>query len=262
MGEECAEAHGIPICSRRQDVWGGRGAGVINVAVCDDEKYMAEAIGRMAVDFFRSKNREIAVCLFFSGEELLNCDGRIDILFLDIRMKSMDGLETAAKLRSKGFDGYLIFTTALREAVFRSFAASPFDYLVKPIGAEDFANTMERLLAAMNGRGTSLLVQRGTESRIVTLEEIVYCEVMDRKVYLHLRSGETVDYYERIDRLETKLDRRFYRCHRSYLINLQYLQSYQTGSAVLESGGGGRVEVPISRLKNKEFAQVVLQYLK
>ncbi|MCM1375803.1 MAG: response regulator transcription factor [Muribaculum sp.] len=237
-------------------------AGVINVAVCDDERYMADAIGKMATDFFRSKNREIAVCLFFSGEELLRCDRKIDILFLDIRMGSMDGLETASELRRRGFDGYLIFTTALREEVFRSFAVSPFDYLVKPIGAQAFASAMERLLADMSGRGASLLVQRGTESRIVTFEEIVYCEVMDRKIYLHLRSGETVDYYERIERLEAKLDRRFYRCHRSYLVNLQYLRSYQSGRAVLESDGSGRVEVPISRLKNKEFAQAVLQYLK
>lgn len=235
---------------------------MINVAVCDDERYMADAIGKMAADFFRGKNRETAVCLFFSGEELLAYERKIDILFLDICMGSMDGLETAAELRRRGFDGYLIFTTALREEVFRSFAASPFDYLVKPIGAQELARTLERLLADMSGRGMSLLVQRGTESRIVTLDEIVYCEVMDRKVYLHLRSGETVDYYERIERLEAKLDRRFYRCHRSYLVNLQYLQSYRAGGAVLESHGGGRVEVPISRLKNREFAQVVLQYLK
>lgn len=260
---------------------------------------MTETIRRMAVDFFRSRHREISVSLFFNGEELLGSGRKMDLLFPDIRMGEMDGLETALELRRRGFDGYLIFTTVLREMVFRSFAAGPFDYLVKPIKHEDFANTMERLLAAMSGEGKSLLVQRGAESRIVSFNEIVYCEVIDQKVYLHLRCGETVDYYDRIERLEEKLDRRFYRCHRSYLINMQYLRSYHKGIAVLESvlgeteaglapdmqvkdqvgqpasgfrfaqerRQGQRVtesrkfEIPISRLKNREFAEAVLRYL-
>lgn len=174
------------------------------------------------------RHREISVCLFFRGEELLASDQKIDILFLDIRMKTMDGLEAAGELRRRGWGGYLIFATVLREMVFQSFAAGPFDYLVKPVEADCFSRTMERLLVSMDGRkGANLLIQRGMESRIVDLDKIVYCEVIDRKLYLHLRTGEVVDYYDRIDRLETKLDQRFYRCHRSYLINLQYLRSYQ-----------------------------------
>lgn len=235
---------------------------MIYVAVCDDEEYMANTIRQMTVDFFRSKNREVFVGLFSGGEELLGSDQKIDILFLDIRMKAMDGLETAGELRRRGWGGYLIFTTVLREMVFRSFSAGPFDYLVKPIEVDSFAITMERLLISMGGRGASLLVQRGMESHIVPLEEIVYCEVIDRKIYLHLRTAEVVDYYDRIDKLEAKLDERFYRCHRSYLINLQYLRNYRSRMAVLEAGTGGTAEVPISRLKSREFAQVVLQYMK
>ena len=235
---------------------------MIYVAVCDDEEYMAEAIRQMTVDFFRSKNRDVSVFLFSSGEELLGSDQKIDILFLDIRMKAMDGLETAGKLRRRGWNGYLVFTTVLREMVFQSFAAGPFDYLVKPIEADSFAGTMNCLLASMGGRGASLLVQRRMESRIVVLDEIVYCEVIVRKIYLHLRTAEVVDYYDRIDRLEMKLDERFYRCHRSYLINLQYLRSYQNKAAFLDGGMGGIVEIPISKLKSREFAQVVLQYMK
>lgn len=236
---------------------------MVCVAVCDDEKYMADTIRQMAEDFFHGKNMEISVCQFSCGEELLACRQRIDILFLDIRMGTMDGLETAGELRRRGFDGYLIFTTVLQEMVFQSFAVQPFDYLVKPIERDCFARTMERLLASMkDGKGANLLVQRGMESRIVAVDEIVYCEVIDRKIYLHLCSAEVVDYYDRIDRLETELGKRFYRCHRSYLINLRYLRSYRKGIACMESGVGENFEIPVSRLKNREFAQVVLQYMK
>lgn len=236
---------------------------MVYVAVCDDEKYMADMIRRMAVDFFREKGMEISVCTFSSGEELLAERPKMDILFLDIRMGTMDGLETAGELRRRGFEGYLIFTTVLQEMVFQSFAAGPFDYLVKPIERDCFVRTMERLLASMRGgKGANLLVQRGMESRIVAVGEIVYCEVIDRKIYLHLRSAEVVDYYDRIDRLEAKLDKSFYRCHRSYLINLRYLQGYRPGTACLQGGGGELLEIPVSRLKNRELAKVVLQYMK
>ena len=213
----------------------------------------------MASDFFRKKNREIQLRTFSSGEELLSYDGQIDILFLDIQMKGMDGIETARKLRDSKFRGFLIFITVLKEMVFQSFEVQAYDYLVKPVEEKQFEKTMERLYASMqNASEDSLLVQQGYERRIVPKDEIVFCEVIDRKIYLNLASGEVVDYYERIENLETKLGSHFFRCHRSYLINLKHLKGYKNGTAYMDNGK----EVPVSRLRSKEFSSVVLQYMK
>ena len=232
---------------------------MIHIAICDDEKYMSDHIRAMASDFFRKKNREIQLRTFLSGEELLNYDGQIDILFLDIQMKGMDGLETARKLRADKFRGVLIFITVLKEMVFQSFEVQAYDYLVKPVDEKQFGKTMERLFASMQNNGEdSLLVQKGYEGRIIREEEIVFCEIIDRKIYLNLTSGEVVDYYERIENLETKLGSHFFRCHRSYLINLKHLKGYKNGTAYMDNGK----EVPVSRLRSKEFSGVVLQYMK
>ena len=213
----------------------------------------------MASDFFRKKNREIQLRTFSSGEELLNYDGQIDILFLDIQMNGMDGLETARKLRAGKFRGFLIFITVLKEMVFQSFEVQAYDYLVKPVDEKQFGKTMERLYASMqNASEDSLLVQKGYGGRIIREEEIIFCEIIDRKIYLNLASGEVVDYYERIENLETKLDNRFYRCHRSYLINLKHLKGYKNGTAYMDNGK----EIPVSRLRSREFSGVVLQYMK
>ena len=213
----------------------------------------------MASDFFRKKNREIQLRTFLSGEDLLNYDGQIDILFLDIQMKGMDGLETARKLRADKFRGFLIFITVLKEMVFQSFEVQAYDYLVKPVDEKQFGKTMERLYTSMqNASEDSLLVQQGYERRIVPKDEIVFCEIIDRKIYLNLTSGEVVDYYERIENLESKLDSHFFRCHRSYLINLKHLKGYKNGTAYMDNGK----EVPVSRLRSKEFSGVVLQYMK
>ena len=232
---------------------------MIRIAICDDEKHMSDHIRAMASDFFRKKNSEIQLRTFLSGEELLNYDGQIDILFLDIQMNGVDGLETARKLRAGKFRGFLIFITVLKEMVFQSFEVQAYDYLVKPVDEKQFGKTMERLYASMqNASEDSLLVQQGYEGRIVPKDEIVFFEVIDRKIYLNLASGEIIDYYERIENLETKLDGHFFRCHRSYLINLKHLKGYKNGTAYMDNGK----EVPVSRLRSKEFSSVVLQYMK
>ncbi len=232
---------------------------MIRIAICDDEKHMSDHIRAMASDFFRKKNREIQLRTFLSGEELLNYDGQMDILFLDIQMNGMDGLETARKLRAGKFRGFLIFITVLKEMVFQSFEVQAYDYLVKPVDEKQFRKTMERLyVSVQNTSEDSLLVQQGYERRIVPKDEIVFCEVIDRKIYLNLASGEVVDYYERIENLETKLGSHFFRCHRSYLINLKHLKGYKNGTAYMDN----HKEIPVSRLRSREFSGVVLQYMK
>ena len=232
---------------------------MIRIAICDDEKHMSDHIRSLVSDFFRKKNREISLRMFSGGEELLSYNGQIDILFLDIQMKDMDGMETARKLRADQFRGFLVFITVLKEMVFQSFEVQAYDYLVKPVDKKQFEKTMERLYASMqNASEDILLVQKGYEGRIIREDEIVFCEIIDRKIYLNLTSGEVVDYYERIENLETKLDNRFYRCHRSYLINLKHLKGYKNGTACMDNGK----EIPVSRLRSREFSGVVLQYMK
>ena len=168
-------------------------------------------------------------------------------------------METARKMRSQNYKGYLIFITVLKEMVFQSFEVQAYDYLVKPIEEECFEKTMERLFSAMqNAKDASLLVQKGYESNIIVFDDIVFCEIIDRKIYLHLKTEEVIDYYDRIENLETKLDGRFFKCHRSYLINLSHLKSYKNGMAYMINDK----QIPVSRLRSKEFSSVVLKYMK
>ena len=81
---------------------------MIHIAICDDEKHMSDHVKSFVSDFFRKKNREISLRMFSIGEELLNYNGQIDILFLDIQMEDMDGMETARKLRADQYRGFLV----------------------------------------------------------------------------------------------------------------------------------------------------------
>lgn len=232
---------------------------MIHIAVCDDETYTSDQIRSFVSGFFREKNIETMIRQFTGGEELLQYDGPIDILFLDIQMNGINGMEAAAELRRRKFRGFIIFITVLEEMVFQAFGVHAYDYLVKPVEKRCFEKVMDRLLTSMQNAGEEhLLVQKGHERSIVSLDDIVYCEVIDRKIYLHLVSSDTIDYYERIETLEQKLDGRFFRCHRSFLINLKHLKSFNHDTAYMENG----TKVPVSRLRNRGFSDAVLQYMK
>lgn len=232
---------------------------MLSIAICDDEKYMRSELKNFVQDFFEKNKIEIAITLFASGEEILQYPNQIDILFLDIQMKPMDGMETAKRLRRSDFKGFLIFVTVLKEAVFQAFTVQAFDYLLKPIQKDCFYKTMYRLLDCMeNAKKKSLFIRIGAESRWIPFDDIIFCEVIDRKIYLHLVSSEVVDYYEKIENLEKRLHPYFYKCHRSFLIHLKYVRSYKNGRAVMEGGK----EIPVSRLRSKELSNIILQYMK
>lgn len=232
---------------------------MISICICDDEIYMLDILKKKVSAFFNNESMEVTIFSFQSGKSLLESDKKFDIVFLDIQMGEPNGLETAKKLRSQGYNGFLIFITVLQEYVFNAFEVQAFDYLVKPLKEDNFSRTMSRLLLSIrNHKEKQLLIQKGTEWSIVPFDDIVYCEIINRKVYLHLKNESVLDYYDKIENLEKKLDERFFKCHRSYLINLQHLKSYKFGQVCLANGE----TIPVSRLRSDEFTSVILQYMK
>ena len=103
-----------------------------------------------------------------------------------------------------------------------------------------------------------LLVQRGNQSQVVLLSETVYCEVQGRKIYIHQKSGEVIDYYNRMENLKSRVDGRFFQCHRSYLVNLDYVRGCEAGQVLLPNGE----RIPLSRLRERELTQALLRHMK
>lgn len=231
----------------------------MQIAICDDEAYMTDLLADTAAEYFARRNIRISVSRFSNGADLLASDINFHIIFLDVRMKRPDGFETAQRLRQRGFERFLIFITVMREEVFRAFEVNAFDYLIKPLQQEDFNRTMDRLLQSIRQQNIScLLIKTGERQTLISFDDIVYCEIINRKIYLHLRNSSVVDYYDKISELVKKLDRRFFQCHRSYLINLQYLKSFRPGEVCLTNGES----VPVSRLRSSELSAAVLQHMK
>lgn len=93
---------------------------MLHIAICDDESYMQDKLKNLVHDFFAENKIVISVITFTCGENLLEYGKKIDVLFLDIQMKSLNGIDTAKILRQSGFEGFLIFVTILKEKVFQA----------------------------------------------------------------------------------------------------------------------------------------------
>jgi len=230
---------------------------MLRIAVCDDEPYMLDQLSAQVSRSLSGAGRPgCPVSRFSGGQALLDSGERFDLIFLDVQMPPPDGLETAKALRRRGDECLVVFLTVLRERVFDAFEVQAFDYLLKPVDTARLRRTVDRALEALERRrARSLFIQRGTVREVVPLAEIAYCEVLGRKVYVHRSDGTVLDYYDKLESLERRLGSGFFRCHRSYLVNLDSIRSCGGGQVRLSGGES----VPVSRLRERELAQALLR---
>ncbi len=231
----------------------------MHIGVCDDRQDARD----MIAEKIRSLAEEYQITTYASGEEVLEEAELLDILFLDIRMPGLSGMETARRLREAGSRCALIFVTAIEDCVFEAFDVDALHYLVKPFSDEKLREVLQkairhqRELASMRREGQeepSMVVTAGGEHMTVRFCDIVYAEVFNRKVALHMRDGD-IEYYGKLKDLEKKAGDSFCRTHRAYLVNFRYVRKYDAESVTLERG-----KAPIARQVYSEFVKRYLRY--
>lgn len=229
----------------------------MRIAICDDEKNIRELIANKVVKQYP----DAEIIFFQSGEELLLSDETIDILFLDIQMSGIDGMETARELRKKDKSVILIFVTAVEEYVFQAFDVGAFNYIVKPIDDGKFSDVLHRAVDEWSSQNINekepeeryvLINNSGVHTKVI-LDEIVYAEVFNRKVVIHKLDGE-IEYYGKMSDLESLAGDSFFRPHRAYLINFKYVEKYDATTIYLERG--------TALMAKQNYPEFVKKYMK
>lgn len=218
---------------------------LLPIAVCDDLEAERVQLGRMIRTYAQQRGFSIHPRLFVSGEELLDAVRRPDsyhVLFLDIFMAGLSGVETALRLRAAGCRGAIVFATTSLDYGVVSFDVQAADYLVKPFRQEDVDRTMDWCLEHLPDSLRVLPVYAEGERQELPLSSISYVEVLGHQCHIHT-SRQTVVVRRGLDDLEAAIGSRdFLRCHRSFLVNLNFVQDI-TGSDFRLSDG---TLVPIS----------------
>lgn len=229
----------------------------MTIAICDDEKIICEQIGKLVKKQIPDCNIE----LFASGETLLKETKIFDIIFLDIQMDGINGIQTARMLRNKKEEALLIFITGLKEYVFESFDVSAFHYLLKPIEEKKFAEIFAKAVAAAEKkRGLAeepFFIKSNGKTIILSRNHILYVESQNRMVNFHT-ANECLELYSDMRDLEQQLGRNFYRCHRGYIVNMGHIAEFGKDRIALTNGE----TICLSRRKCKEFVKVYMDYLR
>nr|WP_300851435.1 LytTR family DNA-binding domain-containing protein [uncultured Acetatifactor sp.] len=230
----------------------------MNIAVVDDEEVIREQIS----GFIKKRNPGFNISGFATGEELLTADKEFDIIFLDIQMEGMGGIEAARTLRQSNDDRVIIFITGIKEHVFEAFDVSAFHYLLKPIEESKFIEVLGRAVDEAGRRKgqkeQQIFIRTKNRGYTLNLSSILYIENRGKKVEIHTTDmEEIIEAYATMDELEGQLGGGFYRCHRGYLVNMAHIVRYDNDSIFLSSGG----KVYLTRKKHNEFVKAYMWYL-
>lgn len=224
---------------------------MLRIAICDDETDARDAL-RIQLEKLLIEDCESIVYEFSSGTNaaswLKNHPGEIDLLFLDVEMKGLNGMETAEEIRMFDEQILIVFVTGYSDYVFDGYRVGALDYLMKPVREEK----LQQLIGRVRAKSAQ------EESRTFTLKNIdgtwrfFYSDILyfysDRRKVILVTAKGTYPFYARLDEIAARLSAGFVRIHQRYLINPAHVD-YLGSDSVTVLGQ----ELPCSR-KYREAA--------
>lgn len=208
------------------------------IAVCDDLSEERVALAQMIRSCCQAREVDAKLHLFSSGEELLDAfrPGRFPIVFLDIFMDGLSGIDTARQLRRRDGQCSLVFATTSLDHGMESFEVQASDYLVKPFRLQDVDGALAWCLTHMPENCRCLSVCSKWEQVEIPLWSVEYIEIRGHQAYIH--TEERVIVARRgMGELEAEIaNDNFLRCHRSFLVNMSHVDGLERNAFRMDSG--------------------------
>lgn len=230
----------------------------MKIAVCDDNILFQEEIKNLLYEYFGKLSVEIR--LFTNGNQFLtevqSADIPYDLVFMDIEMPRIDGLETARKLRKDNRDLFLIFLSSHTELAFDGYEVDAFRFLTKPVNQEKLWKAL-RDWENLRLSEERLCLNLGDRSQVLRWSDIQY--IQSENVYVNVVTAkQRILVRMKINELEKKMpESMFFKPHRSYLVNLKHVHGFDTKKIRMVDG----LEIPLSRRNAAEFRNRMMNFL-
>ena len=203
---------------------------MIKIAICDDDVKFTGQIENFIMKIAKIQMVKVDVDVFFDGSELVdniyNENPQYDIIFLDIEMKSMNGIDVARKIRGIDEVVSIIYVTGYTSYSLEAYEVQPFQFLVKPIDEnvlnKYFFKVYEKIIAG----DQYFRYKYGKDYYKLLVKDILYFQSKRRVVFIHKTNGSIMQYYDKLDKVEVKIEPLkfdFWRIHQSYLVNTRYI---------------------------------------
>ncbi len=237
----------------------------MKVAIIEDEQVHKKLLSEYLIKWSKDSGISIDITDFDSAESFLfeweeNSD--FDILFVDIQMKEINGIEMARQVRQKDSDIVIIFTTGLSDYMEEGYEVGALQYLIKPINEEKLRKCLNRVLEKKKVE-QFVVVNTKDGIRKLNADNIVYLEARGHNTLMELiaKEGakEVIELNDSLSQLESQLDgKQYVKCHRSYLCNIAKIHHIEKTDIYFDNGSS----IPVSRRMYAEVNQAFIKHFR
>lgn len=239
---------------------------MVKVAIVDDETEQIMKIKQIVTAFFEEKKIKISVNTFTSGEVLLSDSTFYDLIFLDIQMNGLDGIETAQRLRVKSKRTALFYITSYEKYIQKSMTIHPFAFIVKPFSREEIYKNLEDYLAYTNSvseKKSKDIYQIHTingHHYQIDMEDILYFHYLENRIVEVIVQNEKYKIKDGIMHIYPTLNTEYFIIpNQSFIVNLHHVREIDGKNKKIVMDNGDLILIP--RRKFNEVIDVLNRYI-
>ena len=225
---------------------------MLRIAICDDDAVFVKKAAEMLNNWVEKPENAVFET-FENGDELISAHkaSPFDIILLDVVMPMINGIETAREIRSEDKNTKIVFLTSSPEFAVESYTVKANNYLLKPVSEKALFDCLDEFADEIIKKSRSITVKSIYTVHKILVDEIVYIEAQNKHIVLVLTDGTIITTTEPLNTLVSKLSEEygFFRCHRSYIVNMKNIIAYTNKEITVRSGS----RIPVSRSCHKEF---------
>ena len=227
---------------------------MIRIGVCDDNpSFLSQT--KFMIDHWDDRPQDVVTELFEDGDSLLAVHSKrpFDIVLLDIVMPLLNGMEVAKEIREFDNNVKIIFLTSSVEFAIDSYSVKATNYLLKPVNPAALFSCLGEVIAELQTSSKSLSIKGTDAFHRVSLFEIEYIESQNKSIVFYTIRNKKITSKDPLYSYENMLfvNNDFFRCHRSYIVNMHHIERYTPSEIVMRSG----TRIPISRSHQKAFEE-------
>ena len=231
---------------------------MVQIAIVEDEKSYSDILLQYLDQYEKDTGAQLDTTVYANGLDFLDEASRgFDIVFLDISLPVMSGMEVAEQFRQMDSTAILIFVTQMAQYAVKGYEVDAMDFILKPVNYFPFTIKLQKALSIIENRKQDVvfLPTTGVTKR-VPVNDILYIEVADHQLHFHTVNG-TVIISGTLKQWEEKLHpMHFSRCNSGYLVNLEKVTGYQKDVVIV-----GEDTLVVSRPRRKAFFQELSDYI-
>lgn len=235
---------------------------MISVVICEDNELDRDLLREIINFILAGKNLEYNINLYASGQELVSAykTHQFDILFLDIVMDGINGIETGRLIRETDNKVEIVYCTSSREFAIVSYDIHALGYLLKPYEIPKIEAVIDYYTHIHPEKNHAFIeIKIKHKLFIISYNDIIYIESDNKVVCIYVTKQNVIRIYSKLDAIEKRLsDDRFLRCHKSYLVNMQYISGMVNCDFILPDGQ----IIPIRKDGRKLIIKKYEEYLK